>query len=47
MGHWPQAWSNREFEPNVSRGDVIENGQTGIRVECIPCNRGAGNRLDG
>jgi RHS repeat-associated protein len=47
MGHWPQAWSNREFDPNVTREEVIGNGQTGIRVECIPCNRGAGNRMDG
>jgi hypothetical protein len=47
IGHFPTSWSNREFDPDVARGDVIANNQTGLRIECIPCNRGAGNREDG
>ncbi|MGW2792712.1 polymorphic toxin-type HINT domain-containing protein [Streptomyces sp. NPDC001251] len=47
MGHYPESWSNREFEPNVTREEVLDNNQTGLRIECIPCNRGAGNREDG
>ncbi|MFG2149532.1 LamG-like jellyroll fold domain-containing protein [Streptomyces sp. NPDC048696] len=47
IGHYPTSWSNREFAPNVTREEVLDNNQTGLRIECIPCNRGAGNREDG
>ncbi|MGW3071872.1 polymorphic toxin-type HINT domain-containing protein [Kitasatospora sp. NPDC001132] len=47
MGHYPTAWSNRQFSPNVKRPEVIDEYQRNVRIECIPCNRGAGNRQDG
>lgn len=47
MGHWPESWSNRQFSPDVTREQVIDNYQQGVRIECIPCNRGAGNMQDG
>ncbi|MFD8319622.1 RHS repeat-associated core domain-containing protein [Kitasatospora purpeofusca] len=47
MGHYPTAWSNRQFSPNVTRAEVIDEYQRNVRIECIPCNRGAGNRQDG
>ncbi|MFE9207576.1 polymorphic toxin-type HINT domain-containing protein [Micromonospora sp. NPDC007230] len=47
MGHYPDSWSNREFDPRVKRPFVILEYQKRVRIECIPCNRGAGNRQDG
>ncbi|MFI6951763.1 Hint domain-containing protein [Streptomyces sp. NPDC050422] len=46
-GHYPESWSNRKFPVGVSRDDVINNYNTDVRLECVPCNRGAGNREDG
>ncbi|MGW7363622.1 LamG-like jellyroll fold domain-containing protein [Streptomyces sp. NPDC054841] len=46
-GHFPESWTNRKFPSGTSREEVIDDYQRGVRVECIPCNRGAGNREDG
>ncbi|MFD7719961.1 GH-E family nuclease [Streptomyces sp. NPDC059814] len=46
-GHYPESWSNRKFPANVTREQVLDNSHTDVRLECVPCNRGAGNREDG
>ncbi|MDY7089929.1 MAG: GH-E family nuclease, partial [Actinomycetota bacterium] len=47
MGHWPDAHTNRSYPANISRADFLDEYQKDVRIECIPCNRGAGNRQDG
>jgi filamentous hemagglutinin len=39
-----ESWTNREFPPNVTRQQVLDNYQQGTRLECPSCNRGRGNR---
>jgi hypothetical protein len=43
VNHDP-AWTNRSFEPGVTRPEVRDNYQDGTWLECPSCNRGAGNR---
>ncbi|MCR8851116.1 GH-E family nuclease [Rossellomorea sp. SC111] len=43
VDHTP-AWTNREFPPNVTRKEVLDNYQEGTRLECPVCNRRRGNR---
>ncbi len=38
------SWSNREFPAEVTRRQVLDDYNTGVGLECGPCNRGAGNR---
>ncbi|PZG00164.1 Teneurin-1 [Micromonospora deserti] len=45
MGHYPIAHTNRWY-PN-DRAAALDLYNEDIRIECIPCNRGAGNRQDG
>ncbi|WP_406073185.1 GH-E family nuclease [Micromonospora sp. NBC_01638] len=47
MGHYPAAHTNRSYPANISREDFLDEYQKDVRIECIPCNRGAGNRQDG
>ncbi|NJP43340.1 polymorphic toxin-type HINT domain-containing protein [Actinacidiphila epipremni] len=42
VSHNP-SWTNRQFDPGVSREEVLDNYQEGTGLECIPCNRGGGN----
>lgn len=46
-GHYPESWPNRKFPANVTREQALNNHNTDVRLECVPCNRGAGNREDG
>ena len=43
INHHP-AWSKREFKPDVTRQEVLDNYQEGTSLECPSCNRSAGNR---
>lgn len=43
INHDP-AWTKREFPPEVSRKEVLDNYQKGTWLECPTCNRAAGNR---
>ncbi|GLY01344.1 LamG-like jellyroll fold domain-containing protein [Actinoplanes sp. NBRC 101535] len=45
LGHYPIAHTNRWY-PN-DRAKALDLYNQDIRIECIPCNRGAGNRQDG
>ncbi|WP_224753628.1 RHS repeat-associated core domain-containing protein [Paenibacillus terricola] len=45
VNHTP-AWTNREFGPNVTRKEVLDNYQEGTELECPSCNRSGGNRRD-
>ncbi len=45
VNHSP-AWTNREFSPDVTRQEVIDNYQQGTELECPSCNRSGGNRRD-
>ncbi|MEV4627811.1 LamG-like jellyroll fold domain-containing protein [Micromonospora sp. NPDC049523] len=47
MGHYPTAHTNRLYPEGMSRADFLDEYQKDVRIECIPCNRGAGNRQDG
>ncbi|MEH1092231.1 LamG-like jellyroll fold domain-containing protein [Micromonospora sp. CPCC 205739] len=47
MGHWPEAHTNRRYPANITREEFLDEYQKDVRIECIPCNRGAGNRQDG
>ncbi len=51
IGQWDgghtDSWSNQEFSPNITRAEVLDLYQIGIRLECYVCNRSAGNREDG
>ena len=38
------SWTNREFPPDVTRQEVLDNYNEGVSLECQPCNRGGGNR---
>lgn len=40
------SWTNREFPPDVTRSEVIDNYNDGVSLECGPCNR-AGQNNDG
>jgi RHS repeat-associated protein len=40
--HFP-SWSNRQFPSTVTRGEVLDNYNEGVWLECPVCNRGAGN----
>lgn len=42
VSHNP-SWTNRTFDPEVARAEVVEDYQRGTSLECIPCNRGGGN----
>jgi hypothetical protein len=46
-GHYPDSWSKRKFSPDVTREEVLDNYNENVQLECVPCNRGAGNRQDG
>lgn len=41
--HYP-SWSNREFPPDISRKEVLDNYQEDVFLECPDCNVGRGNR---
>jgi RHS repeat-associated protein len=43
--HMP-SWTNREFPPDVTRPEVIDNYQEGLFLECPECNVGRGSRDD-
>lgn len=36
-------WTNREFSPDVTRPEVLDNYQEGTSLECPSCNRSGGN----
>ncbi|MBO0745954.1 MAG: hypothetical protein J2P43_13110 [Candidatus Dormibacteraeota bacterium] len=42
VSHNP-SWTNREFPPNVTRPEVLDNYQQGTSLECPSCNRSGGN----
>lgn len=42
LSHNP-SWTNREFPPDVTRQEVLDNYQDGTSLECPSCNRSAGN----
>jgi large repetitive protein len=46
MGHYPTSHTNRFYPPD-DRTRALEIYREDIRIECIPCNRGDGNRNDG
>lgn len=43
VSHWP-SWTNRAFAPTSTRREIIDNYQTGTRLECPVCNRSRSNR---
>ena len=43
INHDP-PWTKREFSPNVTRKEVLDNYQEDTWLECPSCNRSAGNR---
>ncbi len=43
INHDP-PWTKREFPPDVTRKEVLDNYQDGTWLECPTCNRSAGNR---
>lgn len=40
--HFP-SWTNREFPSTITRGEVLDNYNKGIFLECPICNRLGGN----
>jgi hypothetical protein len=46
MGHYPIPHTNRFYPPD-DRAKALEIYREDVRIECIPCNRGGGNRNDG
>jgi hypothetical protein len=42
ISHNP-SWTNREFDPNSTRKEVLDNYNEGVGLECPSCNRSGGN----
>jgi len=38
------SWTKREFPPDVTRAEVLDEYQRGVTLECPRCNLGRGNR---
>lgn len=39
MSHYPTSWTNRLFPADSTRAEVLNNYNTGLRLECFSCNR--------
>jgi hypothetical protein len=42
ISHNP-SWTNRQFDPSVTRKEVLDNYNDGVGLECPSCNRSGGN----